>query len=343
VRELVIVLSDLYLSAEAQHGELHDVSFPALEHICRFAARARLPEGWQYWLSQRMGHRPQPIATVAAFGSLAAADSPATVWMATPVHLVAGMSSVHLDRRSVLLLGSAELRALAQDFGAVFADSGFALHPLESGEFLLHGPPAEAANASTPVIEPARAMGETLTAGMHTGGGQPVMRRLGAEIEMWLHDHPVNRERSIHGELPVTALWAWGPGPAPAVSTPTVSSATADLAFGSDAFLAGLWAVHGGRPALAPGDLTPVFGYPQAPRAVLELQICRMLNQNPRWSFFDALAHCDSTFLAPAIAALRAAKLERLIVVANDFELTLRASDRLRFWRRKRAGLTGLQ
>jgi len=86
-----------------------------------------------------------------------------------------------------------------------------------------------------------------------------------------------------------------------------------------------------------------VFGYPHAQRAVLVIEIGVMLQSNPKWTFFEAVADIDHRFVAPAIEALNGGQCQRLIVLANDYELTLRASDRFKFWRRTPPGLSGLQ
>src|SRR4051794_22171323 len=126
-------------------------------------------------------------------------------WMATPMHLIAGMTSVHVDRRSILRLDAADQTTLAADFQRVFHDSGFHLQPLEAGDFLMLGP--EMPRAET--REPARALGGRMG---QQADSSIALRRLGAEIEMWLHDHPINDTRRRRGELPVTSLWLWGAG-----------------------------------------------------------------------------------------------------------------------------------
>ena len=260
------------------------------------------------------------------------------VWMATPVHLVAGLTSVHLDRRSILRLSTEDLAALAKEFRRVFHDSGFVLEPLDSGDFLLLGPQIPVAQTS----EPARAMGNSIADAL--GAGDPALRRLGAEIEMWLHEHPVNDARRRRGEAPVTGLWLWGGGPSPVPSdTHPASAASSDIAFGSDAYLEGLWASIGKKVFPLPQQLTDVFGYPEVQRAVLVIEIGPMLHPNPRWTFFDAVAQIDRAFIAPAIEALGAGKVERLVILANDHQLTLRARDRFKLWRRIPPGLSGLQ
>ncbi len=49
------------------------------------------------------------------------------------------------------------------------------------------------------------------TPGLARGAAGGTLRRLGAEIEMWLHEHPLNQQRRTgRGQLPVTTLWFWG-------------------------------------------------------------------------------------------------------------------------------------
>jgi hypothetical protein len=288
-------------------------------------------------------------------------------WLATPIHLIAGMTSVHVDRRSILRLDAADQQTIAADFQRTFHDSGFHLEPLEAGDFLMLGPEMSPMDTE----EPARAMG----ASMSQQPGTPALRKLGAEIEMWLYDHPINDTRRRRGEQPVTALWLWGGGPlaatgdvgtnsggtrtsaatgadANAAATPASTTARADaragadspdIAFGRDSYLQGLWAMRGAKVSPLPQQLTDVFSYPQAQRAVLVIEIGLMLQSNPKWNFFEAVVDIDRRFIAPAVEALNGGHCDRLFVLANDYELTLRARDRFKFWRRTPPGLSGLQ
>jgi hypothetical protein len=414
VHELVIVVTDFYLSQEASERELPDgVALPGLQHAARFGKRSRVAGGWRPWLAQwliadqqsgrgvaagtgalgapargqsalderalgdpvgasalgqptpgqsafdqrALGHRDRELhraapATIAAIalarGTTASKPAPplAMVWMATPVHLVAGLTAVHLDRRSILRLCADDLTALATEFGRVFHDSGFLLEPLDSGDFLLFGPQLPVAQT----LEPARAMGSSIADAQPVGAADPALRRLGAELEMWLHEHPINDGRRRRGEAPVTGLWLWGGGPAPQPGdthqpsdTSPAGAAPSDIAFGRDAYLQGLWASLGKKVFPLPQQLTDVFGYPGVRRTVLVMEIGPMLHSNPMWTFFDAVAQIDRAFIAPAVEALGVAKLERLVILANDHQLTLRARDRFKVWRRTSPGLSGLQ
>jgi hypothetical protein len=47
------------------------------------------------------------------------------------------------------------------------------------------------------------------------GPDAPWLKRLLTEIQMLLHEHPVNQARERLGQLPVNSLWLWGEGPLP--------------------------------------------------------------------------------------------------------------------------------
>jgi hypothetical protein len=227
-------------------------------------------------------------------------------------------------------------------------------------------------------------MGASIADAQRADAANPALRRLGAEIEMWLHDHAVNDARGRRGEPPVTALWLWGgggpaasdlasrgespdgvpsgaasgtsPGRVPGGTHAANDGAAAprdlhtdsrapssDIAFGRDAYLQGLWAARGEKVFPLPLQLADVFGYPQSERAVLVIEVGLMLHSNPTWTFFDAVAQIDRAFIRPAIEALNRGQCERLVILANDNQVTLRARDRLKFWRRTSSGLSGLQ
>jgi hypothetical protein len=341
VHELVILVSDLYVSQESSEQEWPvGVALPGLQHVARFGARSRIADGWRSWLARWLtGQDAGAPATVAAVTLQASSQKP-MAWMATPVHLVAGLTRVHVDRRSMLRLDANDQSTLAADFQRVFHDSGFELRPLDSGDFLVLGP--QMPHVET--LEPARSMGASIAHPQGANVPGPALRRLGAEIEMWLHDHAVNHARGRRGEWPVTGLWLWGGGASDKRARIGRSSAPlTDIAFGRDAYLQGLWALHGEKLFPLPQQLADVFGYPQARRAVLVIEIGSMLHSNPTWTFFDAVAQIDRSFIAPAVDALNRGQCERLVILANDHQLTLRARDRLKFWRRTPSGLSGLQ
>ncbi len=313
MRETVIVISDLYVPGTPAPAPL---ALPGLDLIARFGDCSRLDSGWRDWLARHVGRQDiaqAPVSSVAAAGRTLTSKS---VWMATPLHLAAGLTTLHFDARGILQLSAHELAQLALDFQRTFHDAS--LMPLESGDFLLLRDTLPA----TITTEPARIVGGKVADALPRGEGASQLRRFGAEIEMWLHGHAVNLAR----ELPISTLWIWGGG----AYTPLARS-TADalpLAFGSDSYLGGLWQLCGGEARPLPRQLDATY----AGSVVLVLESGRM-----------SLSEIDRDFIVPALDALRAHAVERVTILANDRCLALTSSGQRKFWRRARSALETLR
>lgn len=342
MRELVIVIADLHLpSDQALPGPegspgVGPGAWPGIEHVVRFGSSAPLVEGWRGWVARWLGlpeYADRPAASVAA----ATAEVPAgrACWLATPLHLLEGLTRVHADWSCLLRLPAQQRERLAADFRETFRGSGFDLTGLESGEFLLTAPPL----AQIRTLEPARVPLASMAEVLPSGEGAAALRRLGTEIEMWLHAHPLNSERVRRGERPVSTLWIWGGGepPAPAAAS-RVSAVTVSA---SEAYVRGLCRLAGlecGAPA--PEGL--VMNDATTPRTLCVLEVVESLQAHAGMSLPAALAELDRRVIAPAVGALRRGRFERLVLLANDRRWTLRGADRLRFWRRRRAALEAL-
>jgi hypothetical protein len=368
VSEIVIVIADLYLPAgftDAAGASYADVSTGALpspgtavggppagspgaEHLARFGRKRALEgeAGWRAWLARRLGRDDLgnvPPAVIAAAALETPPTSP-TVWLATPLHRIAGLTSVHLDRRSLLQWSAEEIQGFVTDFNRIFGDDPkepARLRPLPAGGLLLEAP----ANLVALTTDPARALVSGLEEALPKGPQATPFKLLGAEIEMWLHSHPLNAFRVRRGALPVNALWLWGGGPVASVSRPELNPPASDAPrlFGSDPYLAGLARLGGMPLAPLPTALHDVPGVSDNARTVLVIEIAPLLHSNPAWSVFDVMADLDRRFITPALVALHAGATESLTLLANDIELSVRRRDRLKFWRRSKTALAGLQ
>src|SRR5262249_27090661 len=257
-----------------------------------------------------------------------------TRWIATAMHLRAGLRHLHLDHRGLLRLPEAEQGQLSADFARTLAPSPYALEPLPSGEFLLD-PPGLATVATS---EPARCVGGALDAFVPAGAAAAPLRRLLAEIEMWLHTQPLNESRRQRGAMTVTSLWPWGASgrivrPAPGVR------AALPLGFGRDAWLDGLWRLQGSAARPAPQRLEEVLAA-GARAGVVLVELGGELHGEPD-TVADALQRIDERVVSPAVAALRNGALDHLRVILNDVCVQLQPGNLRRFWRRGQGGLTG--
>jgi hypothetical protein len=354
VRGIVIVVADLYrppgaeavdFAAGAPRGAL-----PGLEHAARFGARAVLARGWREWLADSLGcaHLAGVApACLAAAAAGAAAQSAATTraafeedararWIATPVHLTASLASVHLAHRGILRLPRAQQDALAAAFHRAFGTPGFELRPLPSGDFLL------STRGIEPVCtyEPARFAGGDVAGALPQGRAAAALRRLFAEFEMWLHTEPLNEERRRSGELPVTALWPWGAQGRTLPAAPGVAR-TLPAAFGCDAYLWGLWHLHGAECRALPARPERGPAAHAAGSALWVVTVGGAVQGEGEGTVLDALKSLDARFFSPAIEALRRGSTARVTIVANDTRLVLGRRDALRLWRRPRPALGG--
>lgn len=280
---------------------------PALEFLL---ARARVSAhgagDWRRWLlaAQGAGAAPSSLADLAA-GVLG--DAGSGHWLATPVHWVAGLDTVRLHPRGLLTLNAAHAALLAEDFARVFAGSGWQLRATAGRELLLAGPSGLRADSDDPELW----LGESPRPGLPRGAGAMALRRLGSEIEMWLHEHAVNRERQRAGDWPVSALWLWGGAAAtPTVAAqPTAPPPTASLpgTLRSDDLVArALW------DAAAPASV------PEAEYVTTTLR------------------QIEADWLATRLADWRAGRLQALGVLAGAQLYMLRGAARWRFWVRTR-------
>jgi hypothetical protein len=350
VRELVIVAADLYFAMERAKHEA-GLAFPGLTRLGRFGRGEALPQGWRAWIAARMNRGDlarAPVAAIAVAGVMppdaaAAADRStvgAQVWLAAPVHLTVGLCSVHLDPRGVLRLDAAAQARLVESFDAHFGERGHVLVPASGGGFLIGGPPIQGVTRTT---DPARCLGGSIAEAQPLGPGGGQLQRLSAEIEMWLHAHPLNAERERVGEPRVSALWLWGGASAAewlAPNAPEMDPPQVGF-FGDDPYVTGLASLTRSPCLPAPAALAEGVALPLGMTViVVEVFRERARRAAPPVAPLEAF---DRDFVVPALSALQRRETDSLTLVANDHAVALRRPDRLRLWRRPRHALEAFQ
>jgi hypothetical protein len=330
VAELVFILSDFF-SAVPQDAGAGLPRLPLLETVLARARVTMLAPDWRGWLAARgasaAGRSLTPSATVAAAWPAAANQArPGQVWLATPVHYFAGLDSVHLHPAGLLWLDRAQQQRLVDDFAQVFAGSPWELRTLGQRELLLSGPAIEASGA-----DPAYFAGSDPTPGLPRGEGAGTLRRLGAEMEMWLYEHPLNRERAGRRELPVTTFWLWGAGPIQAATATATASATAPGAqlYGSDTFAEALWRLQGGTARALPAAFDAALLAPHADSVFLY----PLLRPEGLTAAFLAL---EQHWLPGALRAVRQRRASVLRLLIGQRLYSVRWLDLTRLWRRRR-------
>jgi hypothetical protein len=324
VIELVFILTAFSPpEVEMPRGEQRQ-RLPQLELLLSRSDRHELAGDWRGWLAARTAPAELAAFSIAAVAGAAfrgtGVPEPESTgyWVATPVHFFAGLDSIHVHPAGTVALSVEEQQALVRDFARVFADSPWRLEHMGRGELLLCGPHLEADGA-----DPMLFLGSDPSAGLPRGADAGTLRRLGSEIEMWLHEHPVNGVRASRHELPVSALWLWGSLP------PTVPVGVGKLRspqlIGADIYAQSLWRLQG-RQALVlsatSGDINAVLAAARSDTVVL-------------WD--RGLPELEQQWLAGAMRALSSRRVSRLTLVAGARVFSLSGWQRARWWRRSRA------
>ena len=127
---------------------------------------------------------------------------------ADPVHLRADTTGLILFDADSFELDEQESRALRNTLASHLAEDGWELrqgHPHRW--YLLGGPPQD---LNSPPLPQAR--GAPVPASTFTGADAAAWTRRLNEVQMLLHNHPVNQARAARGQVAVNSLWIWGAG-----------------------------------------------------------------------------------------------------------------------------------
>lgn len=177
---------------------------PALSGLIRLGTLAP-DEEWRAGLLRDLGAAALQGIAPGAIAAQALSPRPENpVCVATPAHVVAGMSRVHLHGAGLVDLLPVDRSRLLKEFHEVF---GAEMQLLEAGEgWVLQAPWAAAADDG----DPAQLRGEPLSRLPAATPQAKALRCAGAEIEMWLAGLGWNQARARTGQLPVNILWLWG-------------------------------------------------------------------------------------------------------------------------------------
>jgi len=349
VRDLVIVVPDLYLT-DTPAPRPGALALPGLDRLARHGDFAPLASDWRAWVARRVGLErlgaAAPASVIAAALELPPGEGE-MAWLATPLHLVAGMASLLLDPRGLLELTPEEVVLLVEDFARAFAGSGFTLRAAAPRGLVLVGPAFEDVRTH----DPARWLGAGILPALPQGRGGLLLQRLGSEIEMWLHEHELNARRARRGALPVNSLWAWGGGapivppassPSPSPSPATAAGAGLPAAWGDDPWLHAAWKLGGGVIVDEAPQVERVLGS-SSDRAIVVTPVFRGAGSRAPFAPALALEAFDAEWIVPVADALRAGRLASVTIVAGDRALVMRRAHALRFWRGPRSWLGQLQ
>ncbi len=330
MRRVAIVLADLFVHDEARTAATVELpAMPALESLLRFATLRQPRCYWRDWLQSTLA---LPRLSVAATVATALEQCDDDAWLATSVSLEAQLNHVRLREQGLLSLGAAEQSALTVDFARIFGPQ-LTLSAASSRDFLLRGLDV----AAVTTIDPARLLGRDIGPSLPRGAAAARLRSFASELELWLHDHAVNRERRTRRVPAISTLWLWGSGARTAAAQRVNSgpSLTITRMFADDAYaiscarLAGL-----PRVVAPPGSWAALCEYAAASPAEQPAR-SDVVVLWPMTTMAGGLATLESDWFAPLQAALAAGQLDELLLVVNDRIYDIRRGARWQFWRKR--------
>lgn len=305
---------------QAQRGE--PVRLPAAEWLVARGRRETRPGlDWREWLLDGAGLGDDALARHPA-GPCSAPlrdgrPAQGTWARAEPVHLLTALDHLQLAAPVPMPLAEDELAALRATLDEQLAGSGFQLHDGGHGGWVVECP----AGCDFTALEPAQAVGRNLRDCLPDGRDAVRIRALVNELQMLLHEHPVNERREARGLPAVNSLWLWGAG-----DTAEPLGSAAGWLVTDDAWLAGLWRLHQGQ-AGSLDDLPRLLDESSA-----DLRIA--LAAGPGAA--DDLVRWDQAVLAPVRASLEAGRLARVLLQVDTALVHVPAAARWAFWRRPR-------
>ncbi|MFP5409581.1 MAG: hypothetical protein ACLGG6_01280 [Gammaproteobacteria bacterium] len=331
---MLFIVPHLFPAGHLLETAAHDLRLPALETLLARGILQDAPaEGLEAALCEALGIARQKDWPIAPLTLAAEGAAPGEAWWlrADPVHLRVMRDRIVLAGSEALALSREEADALAaaisQHFGAELTPQVH--HPQRW--YLRY---ADAPDLITTPL--AVAIGRDIDPLLPLGADAMTFRSRLNELQMLLHDHPVNAAREARGEPAVNSLWLWGGGRAPALKSDLPS----------------VHARHAATLALAASCGTRTHALPgQLPAQLFETQDVVVLDTladsgqvGDAWGWREAMRALERDWFAPLRGQLRKAGPQgvRLLDPDHGKVLHLTARDAWRVWRRPRSLLDRL-
>jgi hypothetical protein len=307
---------------------LYDADFPALQTLLG-KGRRLTPAGASIdaWWCAHFGIGLEEFAAAPLRLSAAGRDAGDSTWLcADPVHLQANQGGAVLKDPASFHIDAEEAAQLHAMLAPLFAAVGELVVTTPSQWHLRLATPSPdlPANLHDFIEQSAMAL-------LPSGDEGRRWRQLLNEVQMSLHAHPLNTERSARGQAEINSIALWGGG-----RTPTLQARTHSAIFSDDPIVIGAGRLTG----LPVQPLPACFSSSAADRIVHWNLLQAPAASHDAQAWRDGLQRLDNDWLAPALAALASGVLKRIELHGFGDEepvsISMTALDRYRFWRKPR-------
>lgn len=325
---VTLVLPSLVWPGSGIASPLQRLNLPALAMLLgrgKPQREASIP--WSRWLPAQFGAETLPWAELRLAGE---SSLPAVTcnWLlcADPVSLAFASDALLLRGPREIGLDADETAAIRASLATEFGELGQWLAASPSRFYL--APTAPVSARFHPLQE---VLGRPVALFAAEGEGAREWNRIANEIQVMLHNHPVNQARAEHGQLSANALWFWGG----AQETAIALSSPANHICSRDPLLRGLAQRTGSTQVDTPTRLgAGVPGHSWMHDA--RLQEAAQDGDLDAW--LAALDDIEHLILQPLILGWRDGRIDEIRLLAPSDRLTLSTrlttTARWAFWRK---------
>ncbi len=332
-----LLVPDLFWTGDAAHA-VRGLALGALETALARARAARdAPLPFEGWLCQAFEVERQqdwPVAPLTL--PLDGGDPGDTYWLrADPVHLQLQRDRVALMASHTLDVTQQEADAIVAVLNGQFSGDGLQFEARAPRRWYVRAPQRPAL-----VTEPmSAAAGRNVHDVLPTGTDATAWRHILNEIQMLMHDVPVNAARENAGQPVINSVWLWGGGGKTHVPGRPFAAVWSD-----DALSQALGARSDAHAAPLPADASAWRLAAQRVQGTSHLIVIDACAQAAAYGdlagWRAAVTRLESNWVDPLLGALRKGAISTLVIAVPGSEATWRFElvrrDLYRFWTRRR-------
>lgn len=306
---------------------------PALHTLLARAATVQgSAQDLEEWLCRAFSVDKQQDWPIAALTLLADGGSPRNdYWLrADPVYLRVDLSELILADSRAFGITQDEANQLTQALNSHFNNSDLVFRAVQPERWYLRL--EESPKLQTRGLN--EVAGKNIDEFLPIGADSVYWHGVCNEIQMVLHNHPVNEAREAAGYPPLNSVWLWGGGRLPTIAVKPFAQVWTNECLAKGLALASGAAISS-LPQNAPAWLSQ-FDVPGVHLVVLDsLRFAAQYGDRERW--MENMEKLEERWFAPLLSALQRGELEELTISSGSRSFAIARRDLWKLWRRRKA------
>ncbi|GKS68216.1 hypothetical protein W03_02200 [Nitrosomonas sp. PY1] len=335
---LQILIPNLFWPDSSQPEIYGDLSLSGLEKILSKSEKSIYPsETLEAWLCKSFHVDKQkcdwPIAPIMVQNDSMNSILPnSDFWMrADPVHLRIEQNHIMLADSQIFKISKEESQQFVQTINRCLNNERVLILPLQSDRWYLRC--SEAPELETFLLSDVTC--RNINDHLPIGNQSVVWHKIFNEIQMILHDHPMNQARESRGELAINSVWFWGGGVMPEARIESIFS----HAWGNHEFLRALAFYSNAAWKEVPMNGEDFLQNITAGDHLIILDaLYGKAQYRDAYGWRESLKKMEIDWFTPLYSALEAKKINQLILTTLDSTVTrsffITTSDLWKFWRK---------